>query len=141
MNKIILSGRLAQTPELKTTPAGISVCSFNLAVSRKFKNQDGGYDADFIPCVAWRSTAEFISKYFQKGSSIIVSGALQSRNYETNEGHRRYVYEAIIEDADFCGGEKNTSNAANYSEPAPIPQTEQTSQNFEDVDAEGDLPF
>lgn len=84
MNKAILVGRLTRDAELRTTGSGTSVCSFTLAVNRRFKNADGNYDADFINCVAWRAQAEFISKHFKKGDMFGVVGNLQTRIYEKN---------------------------------------------------------
>lgn len=82
MNKIILVGRLTRDPELRSTSTGLSTANFTVAVNRNFKNKDGQYDADFIPCVAFRNTADFISKYFKKGNLICLDGRIQTRNYD-----------------------------------------------------------
>ena len=87
INKVILGGRISIAPELKQTQTGVSVTSFSIAVNRKVAN--GETKADFINCVAWRNTAEFVYKYFQKGSSICIVGNLQTRNYEDNNGNKR----------------------------------------------------
>lgn len=102
MNKVILMGRLTRDPELKQTQSGVSVCSFSIAVNRRFKNAEGNYDADFINCVAWRQTGEFVGKYFAKGRMIAVVGSLQTRNYE-KDGQRHYVTEVNVEEVHFCG--------------------------------------
>ena len=87
MNKAILVGRLTKDPELKTTASGVSVCSFTIAVNRRFRNAEGNYDADFINCVAWRQQADFLSRFFTKGRMVGVIGSIQTRNYE-RDGQR-----------------------------------------------------
>lgn len=103
LNKIIIMGRLTAAPELKKTQSDLSVCSFMLAVDRSFKREGEERQADFIPCVAWRGTAEFICKYFGKGNLIAVTGSMQSRNYETKDGQKRTAYEVLVEEASFTG--------------------------------------
>ena len=94
MNKALLVGRLTREPELKTTGSGTSVCTFSLAVQRKYKNADGEYEADFINCVAWRSQAEFLAKFFNKGSMVGIVGSIQTRNYE-KDGQRIYITDLL----------------------------------------------
>lgn len=106
MNKVILTGNLTKDPEKRTTQHGTSVTSFTVAVQRRFKNQNGNYDADFINCVAWRGTADFVAQYFNKGSGICLSGFIQTRSYEDNNGTKRYVTEVVAEEVQFCGGKK-----------------------------------
>lgn len=96
-NRSILIGRLTADPELTTTPNGKNVCSFRLAVSRGYKDDDGNFPADFIPCVAWGKTAENLAAYFAKGKAIGVEGALQSRDYTGKDGVKRYVVELNVE--------------------------------------------
>lgn len=108
MNKALLLGRMTADPTLSTTASGVSVCKFNIAVSRRFKNSDGGYDADFISCVAWRQTAELISNYFFKGRMIGIVGSLQSTTYE-KEGQTHYITEVNVEEVHFSG-DKPTTN-------------------------------
>jgi len=103
MNKAILVGNLTSDPERKTTPQGTSVTTFTVAVQRRYKNANGGYDADFINCVAWRGTADFVSKYFQKGSRIGVVGNIQTRSYDDKDGNRRYVTEVVADEVEFAG--------------------------------------
>ena len=96
LNKVILGGRVTADPELKHTPQGISVCSFSIAVNRRSK--DGQAPADFINCQAWRATAEFISRYFKKGSSICLVGSLQTRTWNDQNGNKRYATEVIADE-------------------------------------------
>lgn len=134
MNKIVLTGRLVNTPGLKTTPSGVSVCSFTMAVDRRFK-QNGEKVADFLDCVAWRSTGEFVAKYFEKGQMIAVAGALETRTYQDRNGKNRKAYEIKVDEADFCGGKQNGTGQAG----ADAPQGSQT--EFVPVDESEDLPF
>lgn len=116
MNKVILMGRLTAAPEIKTTASGVSVCSFTLAVNRRFKNADGEYEADFIRCTAWRNTAEFVCNFFTKGQMMAVVGELQNQTYE-KDGQRRLYTEVVISEACFCGSrtEGNDSTPSNSS--------------------------
>lgn len=109
LNKVILQGRLTAVPELKTTGSGTSVLSFRVACDRSHKGQNGEREADFINCVAWRQTAEFISRYFGKGDMILLDGRLQTRDYTDRDGNRRYVTEVVIENVNFCGGKTSGS--------------------------------
>ena len=116
LNKVILQGRLTANPELKSTTNGVSVCAFTLAVDRSYQS-GGERQTDFINCVAWRGTAEFISKYFAKGRMLIACGELQVRKYTTNDGQTRSVTEVIVDDVNFGGDKKEAaSNAAPASE-------------------------
>lgn len=111
MNKIVLTGRLVHTPELKTTSSGVSVCSFTIAVDRRYK-QNGEKVADFLDCVAWRNTGEFVAKYFDKGQMIAVAGALETRTYQDRNGNNRKAYEIKVDEADFCGGKQSGTEQA-----------------------------
>ena len=102
MNVVCMIGRLTSDCELKTTQNGVSVTSFNLAVDRSYTPKGQEKQTDFIPCVAWRNTAEFISKYFRKGQRMAVKGELQQRTYTANDGSKRNVYEVIVDGAFFC---------------------------------------
>ena len=130
LNKVILGGRLTETPELKTTPSGVSVTTFSLAVNRKY-NKDQQQQTDFINCVAWRNTAEFITKYFQKGSSLCVVGSIQTRSWTDNNNNKRYATEVIVDEANFVDS-KSDNNAPSYSVEAP---------DFETIAPDQDLPF
>jgi single-strand DNA-binding protein len=103
-------GRLTHEPELKSTGTGVFVCSFRLAVERCSKDQNGERKTDFIQCVAWRQTAEFVSKYFRRGSMIAVQGSVQVRGYEDKKGNKREAVEVVVEQASFTG-EKTHGNA------------------------------
>ena len=155
MNKIILVGRLTKDPEVRTTSAGFNTVNFSVAVNRNFKNKDGNYDADFLPCVAFRQTADFISKFFKKGNMISLEGRVQTRNYDAQDGTKRYVTEVVVENVEFVGGknDSNSSSADAYVDaPAEAPIDEMpeydipTSDPYENYDKEvslsdNDLPF
>lgn len=137
MNKVILVGNLTKDPERKQTPTGTSVTSFSIAAQRNYKNQNGEYEADYINCVAWRGTADFIANYFQKGSRIGVVGSLQTRSYDDNNGKKRYVTEVKVDEVEFCGGKKEQK-----PQQAQPEQHEETG-DFVPVDSfeDGELPF
>lgn len=142
MNKVILGGRLTADPELKQTPSGASVCNFSMAVNRRFQ-KDGEQTADFINCQAWRQTAEFISKYFRKASSICVVGSIQTRSWTDQNGQKRYATEVVADEALFVDGKNdaqagNSASGGNY-----MPDAYQAPQGpkFEEIDDESDLPF
>jgi len=148
VNSICLMGRLTGDPELKTTQTGVSVTSFRVAVDRAYRSKDQERQADFIPCVAWRNTAEFISRYFRKGQRIALQGSLQSRNYTANDGSQRTVYEVVVDNAFFCeskGG--NAGGAPSYdSQIPPVSEARPAfstanSGDFEEILTDEDLPF
>lgn len=144
LNKVILQGRLTQDPEIKTTPAGVSVASFSLAVERDYQ-KDGEKQTDFINIVAWRSTADFIGKYFSKGKMMIVCGSLQVRNYTTQSGEKRYVTEVIAESVNFGGDKQETQKNGNFeaNNGVSIKDVEVTPDiaDFEEYTDSDDLPF
>lgn len=117
MNKVILIGRLTRDPELRYTATNTAVCQFTVAVDRRVKSENQP-TADFIPVVAWRQTAEFVSKYFSKGNRIAVTGSIQVRNWEDNEGKKRYATEVIADDIEFVESKRQDSG---YSS-APLPE-------------------
>ena len=112
-NKVILGGRLTADPELKQTPQGTSVTTFSVAVNRGYRNSDNTTTADFINCVAWRSTAEFISRSFKKGNSICVVGSVQNRNWTDNNGQKHYVTEVVVDEANFVDSRKESGYTPN----------------------------
>lgn len=117
LNQIVLMGRLTRDPELRRTGSGIAVASFTLAVDRDFKSQNGEKECDFIDIVAWRSTGEFVSKYFSKGSMAVVSGRLQIRNWTDKEGNKRRSAEVVADNVYFGSSKRdNTSGGGSYSE-------------------------
>lgn len=103
MNRIVLMGRLTVAPELKKTQSGISVCTVGIACDRPRKQGESNAQTDFFDLVAWRTTAEFLAKYFTKGQLLAVEGRLQSRQWEDNEGHRRKTVEIVADQLHFCG--------------------------------------
>ena len=146
MNKVILMGRLTRDPEMRQTPNGVTVCSFSIAVNRRFA-KEGQQNADFINCTAWRQQAEFICKYFQKGSMIAVVGNLQSRSWENQEGKRQYSTDVVIDEVYFTGSKGDSQGS---SEGYYAPQQPKADNSFSDIDAMGfhtmdgsedDLPF
>ena len=114
LNHITIMGRLTRDPELRRTGSGIAVASFSVAVDRDFSGRDGGEkETDFIDCVAWRQTGEFVSKYFTKGSMIVVSGRLQIRSWTDKDGNKRRTAEVVADNVYF--GESRRSNEGNSS--------------------------
>lgn len=148
LNKVILMGRLTRDPELRTTPQGVSVCSFSIAVDRGYARQGEERQADFINIVAWRSTAEFVSKYFVRGQMIAVVGRIQTRNYDDKDGKRVYVTEVVADEISFADSKRDNGQAApaaTYTTAAPAQAPQQTqppvSDGFQVVPDEDDLPF
>ena len=160
LNHIVIMGRLTRDPELRNTQSGVSVASFTVAVERDFGNRDGAErQTDFIDCVAWRQTGEFVSRYFHKGSMIVVSGRLQSRKWQDRDGNNRTSWEVVADNVYF--GEGRRDGEANrdtvYSAPAgnfgsynsgrsqssaPAPSAPGYSDGFADMgDDDGELPF
>lgn len=131
-NKATIGGRLTASPEVKQTQSGVPVCSFTVAVNRKANREE----TDFINCVAWRNTAEFIGKFFGKGSSICVTGAIQTRNWTDNNGQKRYATEVMVDEAYFVDSKGDNAQA----DTTYIPEAYQpTETNLEVVN--DDLPF
>ena len=135
MNHISIMGRLVRDPELRHTQSGTPVVSFTLSVDRDFKTQSGEKETDFIDVVAWRSTAEFVSKYFSKGRMAIVAGRLETRNWKDKEGNSRKAVEVVAESVYFGDSKKESSGGAGgYDLP--------TAGGFAEINEEdGDLPF
>lgn len=143
LNKVILMGRLTREPELKYTPSNVAVCSFSIAVDRRYAKPGEQRETDFINIVAWRNTAEFISKYFTKGQLINICGSLQTRTWDDEKGNTRYVTEVIVDEVNFCGDNRNAHqkdplnevvNAMGGTQYPPL-------QGFAPVDTDDDLPF
>ena len=111
MNKVIIIGRLTADPVVKMTPNNIAVCSFTVAVDRKFKDQNGNKQTDFITCVAWRGQAEVIGNYFSRGSRIGITGSIQTRSYEDSNKQKRQVVEIMVEEIEFIDTKKDTAPA------------------------------
>ena len=149
LNKVVLAGRITSDPELKQTASGISVLTFTLAVNRSYvskNSEQGERQADFISVVAWRQTAEFISKYFKKGSAICVTGSIQTRNWQDQQGNRRYATEVVADEAMFVESRNESGSGASYT-PDAYTQAPSYSSNpgsaphFEDHNTDDDLPF
>ena len=136
-NKVILVGNMTADPELKQTQGGLSVCSFSIAVNRRFKGENGQQDCDFITIVAWRQQAEFVCKYFKKGQAILVCGSLQTRTWTDNQGQKRYATEVVADEVSFVGNSSSTTEAKPY---VPSAYTS-NNQNFEEIPNDGSLPF
>ena len=146
LNHIVLMGRLTRDPELRRTQAGIAVTSFSLAVDRDFQSRDSGEkQTDFIDIVAWRNTAEFVSKYFTKGRMAVVSGRLQLRDWTDKEGNKRRSAEVVADNVYFgdskrdganpsTGSSYGTSYGSGYDAPA-------ISADFSEAEDDGELPF
>ena len=149
MNNVQIIGRLTADPELRQTQSGISCCRFMVAVNRKFKNKDTDeYEADFIPCVAWRQTAEFVSRYFSKGKMIAIEGTLRTGSY-TDKNHSdvtHYTTDVFVENVEFCGDKNGGNNSGNQQQ-----QLQQAAEqaamsygnlsDFEEILSDGDVPF
>ena len=149
LNKVVLCGKLTADPELKQTTSGIAVVSFTLAVNRRFqsKSADGAQaqQADFISVVAWRQTAEFISRYFRKGSALCITGSIQTRSWQDQQGQKRYVTEVVADEAMFVdskneGGAAGGSYTDTYNAPSYSSSPAQASK-FEELKTDDDLPF
>lgn len=132
MNKAIILGRLTRDPELRTTQSQIPVATFTLAVDRRFKDASGNKQADFIPVVAWRQQAEFATKYFKKGSRMIVIGSIQTRSWDDAEGKKRSATEIIADEIHFV--DKKSDDAGQHSSdpgPCPFPGDDDTTLPFD----------
>ena len=136
LNKVILGGRLTADPELKQTPQGVSVTSFSIAVNRRGKEAQ----TDFINCQAWRLTAEFICKFFKKGSSICVIGSIQTRSWTDQQNNKRIATEVIVDEANFVDSKADAPAGSSSYGDAPAFQTQQAPK-FEEIASDDDLPF
>lgn len=132
INTVALMGRLTYEPELRSTPNGTAVIRFQIAVDRNYQASGKEREADFIDCVAWRGTAEFISRYFHKGSMIAVEGSIQTQNFTDKDGKQRKSVEVVANNVSFCGNRENGSQGV----------TEDNTADYEEIiDTDGDLPF
>ena len=149
LNVVAIMGRLVADPELRTTGNGINVCSVRIACDRNFAQKGQERQADFIDIVAWRQSAEFICKYFQKGSLIAVEGSLQSRQYQDKNGNKRTAVEVLANQINFAGGKKpggqpvddgGEAPPKDYREPAPA-YSQGSADDFAVISDDDDLPF
>ena len=146
-NKVILIGNLTADPELKQTPNGLSVCRFTLAINRRYgrSGEQGQQTADFITIVAWRQTAEFVSRYFKKGRPILVCGQIQSRSWNDANGQKRYSTEVVAEEVSFVENKSDNAPAGGTQGYAPeygAPSYQAPAGgNFEEIPGDDSLPF
>lgn len=146
-NKVIMGGRLTADPELRQTPQGISVTTFSIAVNRRFtRNNDGSQPtADFFNCTAWRTNAEFITRYFKKGSCICIVGTLQNRSWTDQQtGQKRYATDIVVDEANFVDSKEGgfSAPAVNDSYTAPAYSSQESeAPKFEELSNDDDLPF
>lgn len=151
MNKVIIIGRLTADPELRTSQNGTASCRFNVAVNRKFKNQNGEYDSDFISCVAFKQTAEFISRYFTKGKMISIEGTLRTGSYKdrNHQDVTHYTTDVFVENVEFCGDKGNNQNqpapsaqnVVQQAQSAGVPTEQINLADFEEILSDGPVPF
>lgn len=143
LNKVILMGRLTRDPELKYTPSNVAVCSFSIAVDRRYARPGEQRQADFINIVTWRNTAEFVSKYFTKGQLINVCGSLQTRTWDDAQGVKRYTTEVVADEINFCGDSRsNSAHSGDVMEQGFVANTQQApASGFTPIDTDDDLPF
>ena len=138
LNKVVLCGRLTADVELKQTQNGIAVATFTLAVNRRVA-QGKPQETGFINCQAWRQTAEFISKYFKKGSALCITGSIQTRTWNDNNNQKRYATEVVVDEAMFVDGKND--NTTYVPDVYATPSFSTNVPNFEEVGDESDLPF
>ena len=152
LNVVAIMGRLVADPELRTTTQGHSVCSFRIACDRSYVQQGQQRQADFIDIVAWRQQADFVSKYFQRGSMIAVEGSLQTRQYQDKNGNNRTAVEVVANNISFAGAKRQDSQSApsyeqqtaSHVQQAKAPQPAYTQGSMDDfavIDDNDDLPF
>ena len=147
LNKVILVGRLTAEPELKQTPSGVSVIRFTVAVNRRRTRnaEQSEQQADFITVTAWRQTAEFISKYFRKGSAICITGSIQTSSWTDQQGQKRYSTEVVADEAMFVDSRSEGATGGYapdaYGSAPSYSSTEAIAPNFEDHNTDDDLPF
>ena len=142
LNCVTLMGRLVADPELRTTGTGKSVATFRIAVDRSYQKAGEQRQADFITIVAWESTANFVCRYFTKGSMIAVQGSIQTRQYEDSNGAKRTAFEVLAREVSFCGSKAETGTSAPMAAPAAAPAYQNASpSDFEEITDDEDLPF
>ena len=153
LNCVTLIGRLTADPELRTTTTGKSVATFRIAVDRAFVKQGEQRQADFITIVAWEGTADFVSKYFGKGSMIALRGEIQTRNYEDKDGNKRTAFEVLAREVSFCGSKSENSstdkstdsstknNKSTDTSTVPYGYSQMPTDDFEEIPDDEDLPF
>lgn len=140
INKVILMGRLTADPELKQTTSGVAVCSFNVAVTRSYKDSNGNYPADFVRVQSWRGTAEFVNRYFSKGKMIIVEGNLQNNDY-TDKNNVKHYQMIVVAEAVHFGETKGTATSAENAQVADTSADVGDLSDFTEILSDGEVPF
>ena len=141
MNKVIMIGNLAADPEMRQTSSGISQCTFRIAVTRRFANQQGVRETDFFTVVAWRQLADLCGRYLSKGRKAMVEGQLQTRSYDAQDGSKRYVTEIIADNVEFLSSREDGSRPrTDNPPPPPEPPRNAAPNTFTEVD-DDELPF
>ena len=141
INTVALTGRLTYEPELKATQSGVSVIRFQVAVDRNYQAQGQERQADFIDCIAWRQTAEFISRYFHKGDMIGIEGSIQTSNFTDKDGNKRKSVDVVANNVSFCGSKQKSNSNPNLNVAPPTYASADNSDFEEIVDEDDDLPF
>ncbi|MBQ8446176.1 MAG: single-stranded DNA-binding protein [Clostridia bacterium] len=139
MNKVFLIGNLTRDPELRETPSGVAMCRFGIAVQRPYSSSDGERQADFFDCTAWRGLAETIARYTKKGNKVAVSGSIQLRNYEDNQGVKRNAVDIIVQDCEFLT--PKTSDSFDDALDAPRSSAPKKKPTLQTMDDDSDIPF
>ena len=141
LNKVILMGRFTRDPELRSTPQGISTCSFSIAVDRNFVRQGEERKADFINCVAWRQTAEFISKYFKKGSMVALEGSIQTRSWDDQDGKKRYATDVVVNQVYFAESKRDSQSSMGMDDSFAASDFGSLPEPISPMGTDDDLPF
>lgn len=140
MNKVFLIGNLTRDPELTETSSGIPVCHFSIAVNRNYSSQDNERQTDFFNCTAWRATAETIARYTKKGNKVAVSGSVQLRNYEDNQGVKRTAVDIIVQDIEFLTPKSAGGDFDDVAD-APRASAPRKKVTLQAMDDDSDIPF
>ena len=141
LNKVSLMGRFTRDPELRSTPQGISTCSFSIAVDRNFVRPGEERKADFINCVAWRQTAEFISKYFKKGSMVALEGSIQTRSWDDQDGKKRYATDVVVSQVYFAESKRDSQSSMSDDSFSQINDFGSLPEPISPMGTDDDLPF
>lgn len=146
LNVVVLTGRLTADPELRYTPNNVAVTSFSIAVNRSYARQGEERQTDFIDIVAWRSTAEFVCRYFKKGNLIAIEGAIQTRTYQDKDGNKRKAFEVVANNVHFVESKKDNNTMSNNDVKKSISNDNEsyvsgTDDDFQEIQSDDDLPF
>ena len=140
MNKVFLIGNLTRDPEFRETPSGVPMCRFTMAVNRNYRTADGERQTDFFNCTAWRNTAETISRYTKKGNKVAVTGSIEIREYEDNQGARRTAVDVIVDSCELLTPRENSNSFDDVAE-APRASAPKKRATLQPMDDDGDIPF